>query len=90
MTRACISYFVYIIMFNVYIMIASFLCHVYCLQTLSGLNYMAEKEFVHRDVAARNCLVGRDLLVKVADFGLSRSVHGREIYQKVKGIHLFI
>ena len=51
---------------------------------------MAEKEFVHRDVAARNCLVGRDLLVKVADFGLSRSVHGREIYQKVNGIHLFI
>ena len=44
---------------------------------------MAEKEFVHRDVAARNCLVAGNLLVKVADFGLSRSVHGREIYQKV-------
>ena len=45
---------------------------------------MSEKQFVHRDVAARNCLVANNLLVKVADFGLSRSVHGREIYQKVR------
>ena len=44
---------------------------------------MSNKSFVHRDVAARNCLVGKDLLVKVADFGLSRSVRGRECYQKV-------
>ena len=50
----------------------------------TGLNYMSEKQFVHRDVAARNCLVANNLLVKVADFGLSRSVHGREIYQKVR------
>ncbi|XP_063695354.1 fibroblast growth factor receptor 2-like [Bolinopsis microptera] len=56
-----------------------------CVQIASGLNYMAEKEFVHRDVAARNCLVAGNLLVKVADFGLSRSVHGREIYQKDGG-----
>ena len=55
-----------------------------------GLHYMEEKEFVHRDVAARNCLVGRDLIVKVADFGLSRSVHGREIYQKVWTVILLL
>ncbi|KAL5255722.1 hypothetical protein ACHWQZ_G011071 [Mnemiopsis leidyi] len=56
-----------------------------CVQIASGLNYMSEKQFVHRDVAARNCLVANNLLVKVADFGLSRSVHGREIYQKDGG-----
>lgn len=45
---------------------------------------MADKQFVHRDVAARNCLVAKNLVVKVADFGLSRSVHGRDFYQKVR------
>ena len=52
-----------------------------------GLLYMANKKYVHRDVAARNCLVGNNLLVKVADFGLSRNISGREIYQKVRSFY---
>jgi len=53
-----------------------------CSQIASGLQYMSNKSFVHRDVAARNCLVGKDLLVKVADFGLSRSVRGRSAIRR--------
>lgn len=39
---------------------------------LSGMNCL----FFPRDLAARNCLVGENHLVKVADFGLSRLMTG--------------
>jgi len=35
------------------------------------MKYMAEAGVVHRDLAARTCLVGPRLKVKVADFGLT-------------------
>jgi hypothetical protein len=35
----------------------------------SGMEYLASKSFVHRDLATRNCLVGNNHLVKIADFG---------------------
>ncbi len=43
-------------------------------QLSSGCAHMAAKRFVHMDLAARNCLVGSGLSVKVADFGLVRFV----------------
>ena len=51
------------------------------LQVASGLCYLQQQRFVHRDVAARNCLVSRDLTVKIGDFGLARDVYMHEYYR---------
>ena len=56
-----------------------------CYQVACGLEYMTSQSIVHRDIAARNCLVGPNLSVKVADFGLSRSLAMSNYYSKVGG-----
>ena len=44
------------------------------LQVAGGMQYLAERRCVHMDLAARNCLVASGTKVKVADFGLSRTL----------------
>ena len=39
-----------------------------------GLAYLANSNFVHRDVAARNMLIAADYTIKITDFGLSRKI----------------
>ena len=39
----------------------------------------------HSDLAARNCLVGENLLVKVADFGLARMLQREDMYTAQEG-----
>ncbi|GAU98634.1 hypothetical protein RvY_09753 [Ramazzottius varieornatus] len=43
----------------------------------SGMNYLASRNYVHRDLAARNVLVNKQLVCKIADFGLSREIESR-------------
>ncbi|WKX94239.1 hypothetical protein Q1695_011472 [Nippostrongylus brasiliensis] len=37
-----------------------------------GLEYLHKSSILHRDIAARNCLLDSDKMVKISDFGLSR------------------
>lgn len=50
-------------------------------QISAGMVYMASQHFVHRDLATRNCLVGDRLVVKIADFGMSRDVYSTDYYR---------
>ena len=53
-------------------------------QISSGLHYLASRRFVHRDLATRNCLVGKDFVVKISDFGMSRRLY-ESAYYRVQG-----
>ncbi|XP_059160986.1 fibroblast growth factor receptor 2-like isoform X2 [Physella acuta] len=43
------------------------------LDTARGLGHLADKQIIHRDVAARNVLLADKLVAKIADFGLSKN-----------------
>lgn len=52
-----------------------------CKHVAAGMEYLASRKFLHRDLATRNCLVGKDLMVKIADFGMSRNVYHSDYYR---------
>ncbi|OXU17605.1 hypothetical protein TSAR_008518 [Trichomalopsis sarcophagae] len=56
-------------------------------QIAAGMTYLSAQRFVHRDLACRNCLVGSGLVVKIADFGMSRDVYTCDYY-KIGGSRL--
>nr|5HHW_A Chain A, Insulin receptor [Homo sapiens] len=47
-----------------------------------GMAYLNAKKFVHRNLAARNCMVAHDFTVKIGDFGMTRDIYETDYYRK--------
>ena len=58
------------------------LVHLMSCQIADGMAYLADKKYVHRDLAGRNCMVASDLTVKIGDFGMTRDVYETDYYRK--------
>ncbi|TKR64846.1 hypothetical protein L596_025324 [Steinernema carpocapsae] len=48
----------------------------FVIDAAEGMNYLSSQHVIHRDIAARNCLLGSCNEVKISDFGLSVAVEG--------------
>ncbi|KAJ8002291.1 hypothetical protein DPEC_G00178360 [Dallia pectoralis] len=51
-----------------------------CLQVARGMEHLSNQRFVHKDLAARNCLISAKRHVKVSALGLSKDVYKDEYY----------
>lgn len=50
------------------------------MDVVEGLNYLHSKEYIHRDIACRNCLVSANRTIKIGDFGMTRRLYDESSY----------
>lgn len=48
------------------------------------MDYLGSRNYIHRDLAARNVLVEKEGMVKIGDFGLTKSLKENNGYYTVK------
>jgi serine/threonine protein kinase len=46
----------------------------------AGMKYLAQKAFIHRDLAVRNVMLDKEFVCKIGDFGLSRDLVDNTYY----------
>ncbi|MGH0174968.1 UNVERIFIED_CONTAM: hypothetical protein FKN15_013397 [Acipenser sinensis] len=56
----------------------------YGVQICQGMDYLGSLKYVHRDLAARNVLVENENIVKIGDFGLTKTIQTNKEYYTVK------
>ncbi|KAL2097759.1 hypothetical protein ACEWY4_006966 [Coilia grayii] len=56
----------------------------YAKQICQGMDYLGSQSYIHRDLAARNVLVESANLVKIGDFGLTKSIKDAKAYYRVR------
>uniref|UniRef100_A0A8C8MN70 Tyrosine-protein kinase n=1 Tax=Oncorhynchus tshawytscha TaxID=74940 RepID=A0A8C8MN70_ONCTS len=56
----------------------------YASQICKGMDYLATKRYIHRDLATRNILVESELRVKIGDFGLTKVLPQDKDYYTVR------
>ncbi|XP_003217573.2 inactive tyrosine-protein kinase 7 isoform X1 [Anolis carolinensis] len=52
----------------------------FCCQVALGMEHLSNNRFIHKDLAARNCLVSAQRQVKVSSLSLSKDVYNSEYY----------
>uniref|UniRef100_A0AAV2IXI7 Tyrosine-protein kinase n=1 Tax=Knipowitschia caucasica TaxID=637954 RepID=A0AAV2IXI7_KNICA len=56
----------------------------YASQICKGMDYLAMKRYIHRDLATRNILVESEMRVKIGDFGLTKMLPQDKDYYTVR------